>query len=528
LRKTTAMTAACAASMTLLGCGASSDGSPSGRPSDDAGNGGDAGSTGAGDDGGASSGGGDDGGVASGDDGGGTSGGAMEAGPSGPPTGIAVTTTNVGVDGKGKVFNVADDYFNDGFVPPTPVANFGLHSQIITHPNADGSLDVAWLDYAGGKSAPWAVPDAAPIYITHIDATLRGGTTRDSGVRSYKLLGFTEDGSGDVYLAYNKDHPFKTSAMGDENNLNGNELHVTKLAGATGGWDRLVFGDQDNNVEATLGDPGGAASSVLGWDGVANKVVVYCGHSMMWGGVRHQAGFMRVLDAVTGTIENPAGDDIIHFGAGWFYSHNFNQRLIIDGSDYYVLTHGDAYARRLGFARWSLDKYRSSNATEFDSSIWDIDGSEGDNDTNAQTGQFQKLADGRFLVVHTSGQSRAARDVRIVAASGSDGSVDGAGARWLTTNAGGTHATIAKLHTLGDYVVVTYGLWKEGGHDLTWYATVLDSSLATVAPAAPIAGVEFVDSEPLFVFAGGPNAGKLGWVSGNASHTLGVNVAALK
>jgi len=29
--------------------------------------------------------------------------------------------------------------------------------------------------------------------------------------------------------------------------------------------------------------------------------------------------------------------------SGWWYSHNFNQRLIIDGGNYYVLAHGDAF-----------------------------------------------------------------------------------------------------------------------------------------------------------------------------------------
>jgi hypothetical protein len=432
------------------------------------------------------------------------------------------------VNGKGTVFNVADDYFNDGFIPPTPVANFGCQSQITTVANDDGSLDVAWLDYANGKSAPWAVNSPSMINITHIDAALGTATTTATGVTSYKLLGFAKDTSGAFYLAYNKDHPFKTNTAGDPNNINGNELRITKLNGSTAAWDTLVFGDQDQSVDATLGDPGGAASGVLGYDPTNKKLIIYLGHSMLWTPTRHQAGFLRLLDPTSGAVIAPAGSDVIHFGAGWWYSHNFNQRLIIDGGNYYVLAHGDAYSRTLGFARWSVSGYTGKNDTDFNASYWDISGNEGDNNTNAQTGQFTRMSDGRFLMVHTTSQGRSARDVRLVFADGSSGTADTAHEVWLTSNTGTVQATMPKVELIGSYVLVTYALWDSTkGHQLNWYAVVLDSTLKTIVAAKAIAGVEFVDSAPLFRIKGGPNAGDIGWVSGNASHTLSVHVASL-
>jgi hypothetical protein len=444
----------------------------------------------------------------------------------GAPKGVAVANHDFAVDGKGTVFNVADDYFNDGFIPPTPVANFGIHSQITVAAHADGSLDVAWLDYAGGKSAPWAVPAPAMINVTHVDAALATATTTATGVTSYKLLGFAEDAAGAIYLAYNKDHPFKTSTPGDPNNINGNELHVVKLAKGATAWDTLVFGDKDQSVDATLGDPGGAASGVLAFDPTNQKVAIYLGHSMLWTPTRHQAGFFRLLDPATGAVLPPAGSDVIHFGAGWWYSHNFNQRLIVDGGDYYILGHGDAFPRQLGLSKWTLKNYTGKNDVDFDEGYWAIAGSEGDNDTNAQTGQFVRVTDGRFLMVHTTSDGRGARDVRVVYADGTTGKADLAGAAWLTTNQGTVNATMPKLERLGDDVLVTYALWDSAKkHELDWYATVLDASLKTVVAPAAIAGVEFVDSAPLLRIAGGPNAGAVAWVSGNAAHTLSVHVA---
>jgi hypothetical protein len=448
--------------------------------------------------------------------------------PTGAPTAVTVTTKTIDVHGMGTVFNVADDYFNDGLVPPTPIANFGTQSQITAVVHDDGSLDVAWLDYATGKGQPWALPSPGVIYLTHIDPTLGTAPTKSSGITSYRLLGFTMDAAGSAYIAYNKDHPFKTSTAGDANNTNGNELHVTKLSGGSPAWDQLVFGDGDNNLDGSLGEPGAAASSVLGYDSTNQKLVIYCGHSMMWAPERHQAGYFRLLDPNTGMVLPPT-DNATAWGAGWYYSHNFNQRLLIDNGDYYVLAHGDTYARQLGFAKWSLSNYTNNDTTDFDQPYLVIDGNAGDNNTNAQTGQFVRTQDGRFLIVHTTSQGRSARDVRLVHASSTDGTADVNGAVWLTSNQGTIQATMPKLALLGDYIMVTYALWDSGGtgHGLTWYSALLDSSLATVVAPAIVADVEFVDSAPLFQFKGGPNAGMVGWVSGNSSHTLSVGVARL-
>jgi hypothetical protein len=373
------------------------------------------------------------------------------------------------------------------------------------------------------------VPSPAMVYVTHIDAALTTATTTATGIKTYKLLGFTEDASGAFYIAYNKDHSFKTSTAGDQNNISGNELHVVKLSGgATMAWDTLVFGNTDNNQDATLGDPGGAASGVLGFDAKNDKLALYLGHSMMWKPTRHQAGYFRLLDPGTGAVTPPAGSDVIHFGAGWWYSHNFNQRLLIDNGDYYILGHGDAYPRQLGLCKWTLKNYTGKNDVDFNEAYWTIGGNEGDNNTNAQTGQFVRVKDGRFLMVHTTSEGRGARDVRIVYADGTTGKAATASAVWLTTNSGTVQATMPKVELLGDDVLVTYALWDSSKkHALTWYAVVLDASLKVVVPAAVVSGVEFVDSAPLFRFKGGPNAGRVGWVSGNAAHTLSVRVARL-
>ena len=403
-----------------------------------------------------------------------------------------------------------------------PLSNTGFPSPVIPHVNEDGSLDIAWLDYANGQGDPSAVSQPAPIFITRVNASLDQATTVATGVDSYSLLGFCKDVSGSSYVAFNQDHSFKAIADGDRNNVNGNVLGVSKL----GSWQVTLFGTDDNNTLWSKGAPGGAASSVLGHDSTNNRLVLYLGHNMLWDdGVRHQAGYLRLLDPDSGAAVAPAEEDP-KFGPNRWYSHNFNQRLVIADGKYYVLAHGDSFPRGLGFARWSPDGYLSGSGNpDFNAIYWDVSGEVGDNNTQAETGQLARLADGQFAIVHTTSQGRTARDVRIALASPSDGSTQASA--WLTENTANRHATMVKVGVIQEHILVTYAIWPGEGHELELYAMVLDQELKPVVPATPIADAEFIPSAPLIQFPAGPHAGQLGWVSGNDAHSLTVTVVKL-
>jgi len=461
---------------------------------------------------------------------GGSSGALGQAGAIG--SGTSITAHSIALSA-GKAFNVAENFFDDGFVPPSPLANFGFQTPIIPVVRADGGLDVAWLDYTGGKGKPFALPAPGMIYITHIDPTFATGTTVATGISSYRLLGFTIDPSGAFYLAYNADHPLKSATDDDPNHVDGNELKVAKSASAdftTKVWDTLVFGDQDNTKEGAKGNAGAAGSGVLGFDAVNQKLVLYVAHQMRWDdGVRHQAGYFGYFDPATGKQTAAGGNNTSQTGAGWFYSHNFDQRLLIDQGVSYTLAHGDAFpGRQLGFSAWTLDSYTKKNNTSFDQSYFMIAGEEGANKTDTETGQFIKLADGRFVIVHTTSQGRSARDVRILLANGTTGAT--LAEAWLTTNTGNIQATMPKVEILGENLFVSYGLWdstERTNKKIDCYSLLVDLTLKPLGAAKAATGIQFVRSSPLFRFPAGPSAGSVGWVSGNALHTLSVNVASL-
>jgi hypothetical protein len=434
--------------------------------------------------------------------------------------------------GSGKVFSLAANFFDDRFVPAAPVSNYGFPAPVTPVANADGSLDVAWLNYAGGGALPSASGLAAPgaVFITHVNADLSAGATVDTGIKTYRLLGFTRDGAGNFYLAYNADSPFKTSKQGDPNNVDGNELRVARSASPNFGarkWETIVFGNVDNTQPNSAGGPGTAGSGVLGFDPQNKVLVSYVAHDMAWdlNGVRHQAGILRLIDSASGAVLAPSNGNPWETGSGWFYSHDFNQRLVVDGGTYYTLAHGDAYARRLGFAAFTKAKYLANDSTVFDQGYWTIPGSIGDNDTNAETGQFFRLDATRFAIAHTSSDGRSARDVRLVLAAAANG-VPSANA-WITANAANQQAVMPKIGPLGTRIFLSYGIWDSSSrtnHAITWYGQLLDQTLKPVADPVKLTGVEFIAAQPLFTFPSGPNAGQLGWVSGNAQGGMTVNV----
>jgi hypothetical protein len=445
-------------------------------------------------------------------------------------TTFGVTSHVIVPDTGGKVFSVKANFFDDGFVPANPVSNYGFPNPIISYVNADGSIDVAWIDYtgaggqhAGGLSTPRA------INITHVNPDLSTGITTGTGLVSHKLLGFTRDSTGAYYIAYTADHPFKNAIAGSVNNVDGNMLKLAKSASASFAasvWDTVLFGDKDNTADGSKGNPGAAGGGVLAYDTVNQKLLIYVAHQMAWGvnGTRHQAGYLRYVDPANGKLIAPGGASDF-MGTGWLYSHNFNQRLLIDNGTAYLLAHGDAYPRQLGLLAWSYASYTKNDGALFNQSYHAIDGAEGDNATAAQTGQFVKLANGTMALVHTTSQARTARDVRIVLASGTDGTTKSSA--WLTTNAVNVEAITPKVAAIGDNFLVTYGLWNSRDRTnktIEWRFVLLDANLKVLSTYGPGAGVEFTAEAPLLRFASGPNAGRVGWVSGNDAGTLTVNL----
>ena len=216
--------------------------------------------------------------------------------------------------------------------------------------------------------------------------------------------------------------------------------------------------------------------------GSGKTIAFYLAHNMLWGdGVRHQAGFIGFLND-KGKIQ-PGGD-------GWFYSHNFDQRLILANGDFCALAHGDAYPRALGFSRWP----GTGGKAVANQTYHDIPGESGDNTTNCQTGGLIALPNRKFAVVFASSNGREAHDVcvKILDENGKT-----TREQWLTNDKKGQSCSYPRIARDGDNIFVA---WHEGPN---MQQVVLNTSLETIVPRSSTSDVRLSPYDDLHTLDNG-------------------------
>jgi hypothetical protein len=162
--------------------------------------------------------------------------------------------------------------------------------------------------------------------------------------------------------------------------------------------------------------------------------------------VRHQGGYI-------GTLQ-PDGSNLTR-ADGWFFSHNFDQRLISSGSSFYALAHGDAYPRALGFSRWNIGNGALSK--QFDMQYHKIPGMSGENRTDCLTGGVVELNGGKlFAVAFATSNERKSFDVGITLIDANGATV--VPTKWLTSYQDGQRANFPRIARYDQAALVT---WEE-------------------------------------------------------------------
>ena len=163
-----------------------------------------------------------------------------------------------------------------------------------------------------------------------------------------------------------------------------------------------IFGEKNHKDVNSKGGPGGAGTARIVYNPKTKTIAFYLSHNMLWDdGVRHQGGFVGFLD----TKGKRQGG-----GNTWFYSHNFDQRLILANGEFCALAHGDAYPRALGFSRWP----GAGEKALANQPYHQIEGESGANVTNCQTGGLVALPSRKFAIVFASLNRRKAHDICVL------------------------------------------------------------------------------------------------------------------
>jgi hypothetical protein len=321
-------------------------------------------------------------------------------------------------------------------------------------PAEKGAFDVAWYD--GGKGG---------IRILRCDAENKklGEVTPAFIEEAKALLGAMRMPTDKSYVVgYSKDNTHGDQAF---------EYWISRFD-PTGKeiFSKRIFGDVKSDVLNAKGKPGGAGTARIVYSPQSELIGFYLCHTMKWpDGVRHQGGYVGFL--------RPGGEQLMngnkHMGDGWYFSHNFDQRLIYANGFYYTLAHGDAYPRALGFAKWTDKGGKKLVNTTFHT----IPGESGDNTTHCQTGGLLAMPNNTFPVIFATSNERDSHDICIKL-------LNGAGAiakeRWLTTYTSGQYGAYPRIAHYGKDILVA---WEETGGQrggTTLQLMLLNASLNTV------------------------------------------------
>ncbi|MCW1926150.1 hypothetical protein OKA05_26565 [Luteolibacter arcticus] len=369
----------------------------------------------------------------------------------------------------------------------TVVSDYGHRPGVILAANADSSSNVAFLN-ASGTGISILSLDVAGNLTGRIDPTVLQSAT--------KLIGFTRiPADGSFAISYAKNNATNGADF---------EYWISRVspAGATL-FSTLVFGTQNKAQVGSKGEPGTFSSGRLVFNPATQRLIAYTGHTQRWeDNVRHQGGHVATM-SLTGvlTVVNP-----------WYCSHNFDQRLLVDGNNIYTLAHGDAYPRALVFGRWQ-DSIASTSFTG-DTQYFAISGTIGNNTTNTQTGGMVKLANGSFGVVYTTKLTRNNFDVRFVEIT--PAGVAGT-STWLTSYPANTFAIYPRIARYGDAAAI---FWEEvQGGTVRAVRTKLVGTAEANATAQGTVSDALVRLPAVYDIASLPNGGIL-WASNRGAGSL--------
>ena len=205
--------------------------------------------------------------------------------------------------------------------------------------------------------------------------------------------------------------------------------------------------------------------------------------------------------AVEANAEDAAGGD------GWFYSHNFDTRMSVNGDMFTLIGNGDAYPRAIPIR---LINSSTGSYTE-NTALFPISGTS--NDTKTQLGGFVLLDDGSHVLTFSSEEGRSTRDVSFIHIA-SDGSQ--ITQKWLTnyTSKDVGYAVNVKSAKYGTNILLA---WEEVTDDPSTafkaMFAIIDADGNIIEAPQQFTNIRFNRGDDFINFANGD----VGWAIGNGS-----------
>lgn len=314
-----------------------------------------------------------------------------------------MTRFDIPIDGTPSLINSESGSYSGIYYIP-----YGIVPSVDFRVNADNTIDVCWEN---------DVP-----HITRISLKTKSivQSIAVPGSITGRFLGFESFDNGNKFIiGHIKENSFGQSSEA---------WYTAFTKEGTILFSTRIWGDKNLDEINSKGGPADAGSAMIRYNPSNNLIGIYLAHTMKWpDSVRHQAGWIGFLDAATGAIKE--------VGASWFYSHNFDQRLMASSDgEFYTLAHGDSYNRALAIHRWSPKKIGDEiQYSQKEFQYFRIPGTQGDNNTRTTTGDFTKLSNGNMAIAYSTEIGRKSRDLKVVIVSEIAGVSRLAAQSWITT-----------------------------------------------------------------------------------------------
>ena len=315
----------------------------------------------------------------------------------------------------------------------------------LRHPLADHrpwrtttSLDVAWLDYAGGKSAPWAVKTPA-IHQRHPHRRgARDGDDDRDGRQLVQAARLHKDADGAFFVAYNKDIPTRSRPRPAEIKQHQRQRAARReaVAAAPSRGTSSSSAIRTTARTARWAIPAAPRAASWAYDPTNKKaralrralddVDAHAAPGGLLPPIHPDTGAIVAPPAATSSTSAPGGGTrttstsaCSSTAATTTCSRTATPSPAarprqVDAEE----LHGEERHR---LQRVVLGGHRQRGRQQH---------------RTRRPASSPASADGRFVIVHTTSQGRGARDVRLVLADGTTGKADPASAVWLTTNQG--------------------------------------------------------------------------------------------
>lgn len=329
--------------------------------------------------------------------------------------------------------------------------SYGEPAAVDFRMNNDNTIDVFWRERANYKFHLTRISLATKQIVK--DIPLPSELDANSSADATVFMGFDKIAPDKFVIGYTRRNQYDIKQpYYIAFNETGQKLWLTKL------WEE----NTSASTPGTKSTPSGFGTAQVHYNATDKLIALYYDREFIFsGGAKHQSSVFSFIDPATGEqiYKKDANGNILTYpstsygatagqkqlvGDLWYFSHNWDQRIISNSNgQYYTLAQGDSFPRALGLERWSKTGREANSQLLFENKL---EGS--GNETTSNIGDLIEFEPGKIAIVYaTKTGGRQQKDLKICIVKNANTKPEIVKTTWITnytTDFTGFGARIAK------------------------------------------------------------------------------------